>query len=108
MNELEQPYALLDLADGQSISFTPLGYLVGETTIYPPHAPGGKLVKVLRVRVDPKDKPAFPHYLDITSVKLYARLLPEVQRADVQRLRITITARGFPPKKDFEVTREVI
>lgn len=105
MVELAKPLNVLELADGESKSFTITKYELGETVINPAHAPQGKLVKVLRLHVRPQDHPTFPHYIDVTSSRLYAQLLPQLQLTERLTVRWTLTARGIPPKKYFTVER---
>lgn len=101
MTELEKPFSPLELMDGQSISFRVVRYELGVQTIFPEHAPQGKIVNVARVHVRPEDKPDFPHYWDITSAKLHALILPQLRIEGVFTRRFTITAHGIPPKKSF-------
>jgi hypothetical protein len=105
MAELPKPLNVLELPDGQSVTFRITRYDLGEETIYPAHAPQGKVVKVLRVHVPPEDLPTFPHYWDLTSTRLVAGLLPQLQLTERLVARWTITARGIPPKKYFSVER---
>jgi hypothetical protein len=103
MAELQGPFELLELQDGQSASFRALKYDKGTHTIFPAHAPGGKLLTTIRVHVPPEDKPLFPYYWDLTQSTLVAQIEPHLQRPDLARLRFTITARGIGPRKRFEV-----
>lgn len=101
MADLDKPMSVLELQDGQSLSFRVVRFELGTATIKPAHAPDGKLVQVLRVHVRPQDKPAFPHYWDITSTRLYAQLLPQLRVESLFSRLFTITARGIPPKRNF-------
>ena len=105
MPELARPFNALELQDGESQSFRVVRFEVGEQVIFPQHAPNGKRVPVLRLHVSADDKPDFPHYWDVTSTRLYAQLLPQLQVAGLLSAKWTITARGIPPKKYFSVDR---
>lgn len=105
MAELPGPSNILELRDGESVSFTAVRFETGEATITPAHAPQGKRVNVLRVHVRAQDHPVFPHYWDITSARLYAQLLPQLRITGSLIVRWTITARGIPPKKYYSVER---
>ena len=103
MPELPDPMEALELQDGQSARFRVLRYEVGEKTIKPDHAPTGKLIRIVRVHVPKEDKPGFPHYWDVTSARLVAQLLPFLESPDFARKTYTVTARGIPPKKYFNL-----
>lgn len=103
MAEMQGPFELLDLSDGQSVSFRVVRWTAGEMTIFPPHQPGGKIVGVIRVHVPTEDKPAFPHYYDFTAATLRAQMEAHLKRPDLARLRFKITAQGIQPKKRFQV-----
>lgn len=105
MPELPKPLNLLELSDGQSKSLTVLRHEIGETVIFPAHAPQGKTVKVLRLHVRPEDHPSFPHYFDVTSSRLYAQWLPQLSLTDRLTVRWKVTARGIPPTKYFTLER---
>ena len=106
MPELERPYSMLDLRDGDSVAFTVLRHERGSTVITPPHAPNGKMVPVLRVHVRPDEKPDFPHWYDITSTRLVAQLGAMLDTVGAQVAKYRITARGIPPKRYFSVERQ--
>lgn len=105
MAELAKPLNLLELQDGESRTFRVVRFEVGEELIRPAHAPNGKLVRVLRLHVSAADKQDFPHYWDVTSTRLYAQLLGQLQVAGLLSAKWTITARGIQPKKYFTVER---
>jgi len=105
MPELARPINVLELQDGESRSFRVVRFETGEEIIRPAHAPNGKRVRVLRLHVSADDKPDFPHYWDVTSTRLYAQLLPQLQVAGLLSAKWTITARGIQPKKYFTVER---
>ncbi len=105
MAELPRPLNALELADGESKTFTVLRWEVGEEVITPPHAPQGKRITVLRVHVRPDDVVHFPPYYDLTSARLVANLKPQLEHVGLLSARWTITAHGFPPKKYFTVER---
>ncbi len=106
MVEIPKPMAVLELGDGQSTTFRVLRFArwPGQV-IFPGHAPQGKTISVLRVEVPAVDKP-FPPYWDITQTKLIARLEPVLSILQGTGRRVTITAHGVPPKKDFSVDVE--
>jgi len=98
---IASPYELLELQDGQSVSFHVQAWEEGQATIRPAHAPAGKVIPILRVSVSEREKPAFPHYWDITSARLVAQLRPHLGRGDLKSLLFTVTAHGFQTKKSF-------
>jgi hypothetical protein len=103
MAELPKPIEVLELQDGQGVSFRALSYQKGELVIHPRDWPDGKTVTAIRVHVRPEDKPLFPHYWDLTAGTLVAQIEPHLNRPDVATLRFTLTARGIGLKKRFEV-----
>ena len=105
MPELARPINVLELQDGESQTFRVVRFELGEEVIFPLHAPNGKRVRVLRLHVSAADKPDFPHYWDVTSTRLYAQLLPQLQVAGLLSAKWTVTARGIQPKKYFTVER---
>ncbi len=105
MAELAPPLQPIELEEGQSRSFTALRWETGEAIITPGHAPQGKKINVLRIHVRPEDAPGFPHYIDITSARLFAQLRPQLDITGRLIVRWTITAHGIAPKKYFTVER---
>jgi len=105
MPELARPINVLELQDGDEVTFRIVRFETGEEVIFPLHAPNGKRVRVLRLHVSAADKPDFPHYWDVTSTRLYAQLLPQLQVAGLLSAKWTVTARGIQPKKYFTVER---
>lgn len=103
---LAGPYELFELADKQSMVLLVTGYEVGEVVIHPRYlgAPSEKVVKCLRVRVDPRTKPVGPPYWDITSQTLIATLEPLIRSASEKSpIKVQITAYGVPPAKRYSV-----
>ena len=98
-----EPMELIDLTDGQSISFHVLSFEQDQITIKPAHAPDGKVVTALRMHVPPTDKPHFPFYHDATSKNLVAQLGPLLPSIVEGKRMVTITKRGVPPKARFTV-----
>jgi hypothetical protein len=103
MAELAKPVEVVELQDGQSVSFRVTGYDKGELVIHPRDWPDGKRITAIRVHVPPEDKLLFPHYWDLTAGTLVAQLEPHLRRDDLGQLRFTITARGIGLKKRFQV-----
>lgn len=103
MAELPDPRELLELGDGQSATFRVVKWELGEAVIKPRHQPDGKDVPHLRIHVTAQDKAHFPYYWDVHAKTLVAQLRPQLERADVARLRFTVTARGVGEKKRFTV-----
>ena len=100
---VEEPFELLELYDGQVFSLQVVRWEEGRTTIFPPFAPGGKEIPVLRVHVNPEAQPTGLDYWDITSKTLIAQLRPLLQLAHYRQLEFTIRAYGEKPKKRFTV-----
>jgi len=105
---LEPPYEILELEDGQSISFTPLKWEEGEIIIKPryPEAPPTKTVTALRVYVSPEIKPTLPHRWDITASTLVEGLREELKKPDFTKKVFTITKIGVRPRARFTLKVE--
>lgn len=75
--ELAPPYEILELEPGKEYKFTVAGYEVGKMTIVPRKypSPGQKTVVAVRIHVPQREKPAFPHYWDITPARLVYQLI---------------------------------
>jgi len=123
MPELPRPYELLELGDGQVVEFHPRGYAEGALRIFPTDwnaqvddavAKGritadqavqakrdGKLIPVLRVVVDSRDKPMGVPYWDVTSTTLIPTLLPYLKDPAYKGKTFTVTAAGVGLKKRF-------
>lgn len=101
MSELAGPMEFLELAAGESRTFTVVAWGEGETTIKPSYAPEGKVIPVLRVQVDPADKPTAPHYYDVTSLTLQAQMRPQVAAYGALPRRFTVTKVGTGPSARF-------
>jgi hypothetical protein len=92
---------ILELAPGESRAFTVLWAEEGRTTIYPRDGRPPKEIPVLRLHVDPKDKPLFPQYLDVTSLTLQAQIQPLVMAPGYVARRFTVTKVGSGPQARF-------
>jgi hypothetical protein len=72
-------------------------------------APGErKTVLALRIHLDPKDKPTFPHYYDLTAGTLVPQVLALLAKGIPPGYGIKIHAIGVAPKKRFEVSLEKV
>jgi hypothetical protein len=94
---------ILELAPGESRSLTVLWAEEGKTIINPRDGRPPKEIPVLRLHVDDKDKPTFPHYFDATSLTLQAQLKPLVLAPGYVARRFTITKVGSGPQARFTV-----
>ena len=103
LKELPGPYEILELNDGQTLELQIKSYSTGSVTIYPAHAPGGKVIAALRLHVSKRYKPYFPWYWDVTSKFLVAQLLGYLEAGDFQNKRFVITKHGTAPKARFEL-----
>jgi hypothetical protein len=123
MPELPRPYELLELGDGRFVEFHPRGFAEGTLRIFPQDwnaqvdgavAKGritadqaveakrdGKLIPVLRILVDSRDKPLGSPYWDITSTTLIPTVLPYLQDPGYKGKSFTITAVGVGLQKRF-------
>ena len=100
---LSEPYEILELQDGETLSTHILAFEQGELTIKPAHAPGGKTIMAIRLTVPTTEKTHFPYYWDATSKTLTAQLLPLLPEIiKLQRL-VKITKRGVAPAARFTV-----
>lgn len=103
MATLPAPAALIDWRPDMTVAFVPVKWELGTDRIFPPHAPTGKDVRVLRVHVREQDVEHFPRYHDFTAESVIAQLQPMLDDAIGRRKMVTITARGIPPKRRFTV-----
>lgn len=100
---VEEPFELLEMADGEVRTFHIRAWEKGETLIKPPWLPEGKVIKVLRIWVDPEEQPIGLTYWDITSKTLIAQLEPYLERETFRAMVYKITAFGEKPRKRFTV-----
>lgn len=100
---LTPPMEILELKDGESLSFHVLAWLQDSATIADPDRPGVKGINVLRVTLSPVEKKLFPFYYDITSKGAIAQLLPFLQQPGFQSKLFTLTAHGFGVKKRYSL-----
>lgn len=92
---------ILELAPGESRSFTVLWAEEGRWTINPRDGRPPKEIPILRLHVDPKDKPTFPQYYDVTALTLQAQIRPVVMASGYVARRFTITKVGSGPQARF-------
>ena len=92
---------MLDLAEGETLTFHVVRWEEGDVTIHPRHQPEGKTIRALRVWVRPADKPDFPPYWDFTATKLVAQLRPMLPLLQSSGRRVTLTARGLSVKRVY-------
>lgn len=100
---IESPYEILELAPGESRDLTVLSAELGRMIINPRYGRPPKEIPVLRLQVDPSDKPVPPHYYDVTGLNLQALLKPFVLAAGYTPRRFTITKVGSGPQARFTV-----
>ena len=100
---LKSPMEILEIKDGESITFHVEQWEIDKAVIKPPHAPGGKVIDAVRVHVPQAEKPLFPHYWDIGAVGLVAQLLPFLEQPNFAARKYTVTAFGEAPKKRFRL-----
>lgn len=103
MSLLAKPWELLDLMDGQAVTFGVLRYELGELTIVARHDGQEKTIPTMRVYVRPGDKSHGLAYWDITSLTLQAQLRPFLDSPATKGMRFTVTARGVRPAKRFQL-----
>ena len=106
MAMLAGPFELLDLRDGQTLELRVTGLLTGEVEIHPRYvgAPASKIIKAMRVSVDPTTKPMGPAWWDITSQTLIAQLEPLIRTASKEKpIKVKLLAQGVAPAKRYSV-----
>jgi len=86
--------------------FRPVDWEFGLARVHPPWRPPEVVeeVEVLRVHVDPKEKPLFPHYWDIGQKTLVPQVMALLTKGIPGGYAIKIHAVGVAPKKRFEVS----
>jgi len=104
MPALERPYEIYDWTDGETREFTIERWEEGDLEIHPRDGRPPKMITVLRVHVPEKEKPAFPHYWDLTSSRLVAQLKALLPMRRRGRTRIKVTAIGRAPRTHYSVT----
>lgn len=95
---------ILELAPGEDRSFTVLWAEEGRTIITPRDGRPPKEIPVLRLHVDPRDKPTFPQYYDVTAFTLQAQLKPLVLASGYVARRFTVQKVGSGPQARFTLT----
>jgi uncharacterized RDD family membrane protein YckC len=106
LSVLPPPYDLLELQQGQSITFTAVGYSLGSMPIVPKGQTAGKTIYALRVHVEPADKPTVPRYWDVSAGLLIVELWSQLEAAGGRRRRFKITKLGYGVRSRF--TLEVL
>jgi len=102
---LPPPYEIYEFVPCQPAYFKIVEVELGRMTITPkfPGAPPRKEILAIRLHVDPRTKPFFPHYWDITPARLVyqlaAMLLPTFPAELWLRIHRDITG----PKANFSV-----
>jgi hypothetical protein len=92
---------LLELNDGETLTFRVVQWQKEEAIIKPAHAPQGKVVPVLRVHVPIEDKPIFPQYWDITSKRAIAQIQPWLEKPGFQTKTFKLKKLGEKPTAHF-------
>lgn len=105
MDLLKEPFEILELADGTSLTLKIVSREEGETVIHPryPGAPAEKRIPVMRLHVDPEYKPVGPPYWDVTSKTLQAQFRPLLPGIIERGAEVVITAHGSGPAKRFSL-----
>jgi len=98
---IPEPYELLDMVDGQTVTLRILSHSQGKVFINPRDGRDPKWVPCLRVAIPAEDKATIPLYWDITSKHLIAGLLGYLDGGDGQRYSFKITKHGKPPMARF-------
>ncbi len=103
---LAEPMELLELNDGETLTFRVTRWEKEEAIIKPAHAPQGKVVTVLRIHVPIADKPIFPQYWDVTSKRAIAQIVPWLEKPGFERKTFKLKKLGEKPTAHFvlEVT----
>jgi hypothetical protein len=103
MAELARPWELLALDDGEERTFAVLGAERGTVTIMPLGTAAPKTLPALRLFVEPSDKPAGPHYYDVTAATLRAQLEGQLFAPTYAPRVFTIGKIGIAPAARFTV-----
>lgn len=99
--ELDGPYEVLDLNDGDSLILHIKDWQIGTVVIHPRDKPSGKMVRALRVHLKEGTKLHFPYYWDLTSQRLIAQIEPFLLQPGYQDKVFTIIKHGVAPKARF-------
>ncbi len=123
MTDIPKPHEILELADGQRISFHVLDWTEGIMNITPLDWEGrvqrylaqgritelraaelrrvGKTITGLRVVPPKEDMPPGKMYWDITATTLIAQMKPFLEKPDFKTKKFTVIAHGIAPAKRF-------
>lgn len=104
MPELAQPYEIYEWTDGETQDWTIQRYEEGDLEIHPRDGRAPKMIQVVRIHLDPEEKPSFPHYWDLTSSRLYVQLTRLLSELAILPVRVKITAIGRAPRTHYSVT----
>ena len=97
MPDLDPPYELLDMPEGQPVTFRVIRWERGDVKIQPRAAPTLKTITAVRMWVPSEDKPMGAPYWDATAGNLIARLLPMLDMLVATQRHIRVTKHGSPP-----------
>ena len=102
---LEPPYEIFEFEPQKPATFVVTDYKIGKIRIHPrwPGAPPEKVVIAIRLYVDPKTKPTFPPYWDITPSRLVYQLAGMLVRGIPKGYALRITRDVPGPKAHFSV-----
>ena len=103
---LAEPYQFLDRAPPASYAFRVLDWEAGEIEILPRHSAVVTRLAVLRLYVTPEDKPAGPHYWDVTARRLVALLGPVLPVISGTSTRLVVTVTGQAPATEYQLAFE--
>ena len=105
MDLLKEPFELLDLKDGEALTFAIDSYEEGDAIIHPryPGAPAEKRIPVMRLHLPAEYKLMGAPYWDVTSKTLQAQLRPLLKQLIESKRELTVTAHGRAPAKRYSV-----
>jgi hypothetical protein len=98
LEKLSGPFELLEMAHGESITLSPVKWLLGKSTITPRDGRAPKDVPTLRVWVTPESKRTEPKWWDITSQHTIAGLIGLFEGAGGRLQRYKVTREGQGPR----------
>lgn len=103
MDTLPRPYEIFDIGHEEAVQVRVMSCEEGTMEIHPGYGQEIKVVEGLRIHLaHPWSEGRMP-YIDITSQRLKAMLLPELRNMGPEGKLIRITKYGVAPKATFSV-----
>lgn len=104
LSQLPHPWEPIILRDGQSITYRVSSFREGTMLIHTKDAPGGKVIRAIRLYGTRVDKPSHAPYFDVTTLQLQSLIAPYLESASFGFGTFVLRAQGAGMRKTFQVT----